>query len=370
MMSPMFLVSYSFFVLSCTSDYDIHPQKPDIHPADITECDFIPVKNTRMSQYSCNPILTEEIEEMGIQSIGFSVTEVQGHPFYQIWYHTPSTEFTYTLNYAVSTDGIQWTQHEQNPVLVSDLGMWDQDMMTSHVIFWDDEQQNYVLAYQGITFGIDDYGRWGMGIATSTDGVQWVKHPENPVIDFIEDFYRVVDSEIHPCWPLSIQKHDGGYTGYISASIVGSSQTCQMYSFSSQDLVHWTINSQTPVLLSGFSYDKMGFADAAIVDWFDIETQTHVLYMFYIGFSDFIQQENYHVTHNTTLGLAISHDNGQTWEKDPNNPIPIHLTSPAQISSVDARVVGSRIHIWVGDVYENRGGIGYFYYEPQIEPHP
>ena len=68
--------------------------------------------------------------------------------------------------------------------------MWDQDTMSSHVIFWDDVQNNYVLAYQGVTFGTNtlDYGNWGMGIATSTDGVQWSKHPQNPVIDFIDDF--------------------------------------------------------------------------------------------------------------------------------------------------------------------------------------
>ena len=39
-------------------------------------------------------------------------------------------------------------------------------------------------------------------------------------------------------------------------------------------------------------------------------------------------------------------------KKSPNNPIPLHQTSPAQISSVDARVIGSFRIIWVGDTYD------------------
>ena len=58
-----------------------------------------------------------------------------------------------------------------------------------------------------------------------------------------------------------------------------------------------------------------------------------------------------------------------SWQKDPSNPQPIQLTTPGQLGSVGAQVVGSRIHLWVGDNYEGTSGIGYFYYEPGIEPH-
>ena len=67
--------------------------------------------------------------------------------------------------------------------------------------------------------------------------------------------------------------------------------------------------------------------------------------------------------------MAVSRDQGETWEKDPNNPLPIHLTNPGNISSVHAHVVGSRIQLWVGDAYPQGDGIGYFYYEPGIDPH-
>ena len=113
----------------------------------------------------------------------------------------------------------------------------------------------------------------------------------------------------------------------------------------------------------------MGFADASIVEWINKETQQKVLYMFYVGFSDFVTQGNYQQVSDSTLGMAISYNDGVTWEKSQNNPFSIHQSTPSQISSVDARVIGSRIHLWIGDVYDNHGGIGYYYYEPDIEPH-
>ena len=64
-----------------------------------------------------------------------------------------------------------------------------------------------------------------------------------------------------------------------------------------------------------------------------------------------------------------STDGGVTWEKDPTNPQPVELTTPGQLGSVGAQVVGSRIHLWIGDNYDGASGIGYFYYEPEIELH-
>ena len=92
--------------------------------------------------------------------------------------------------------------------------------------------------------------------------------------------------------------------------------------------------------------------------------------MFYVGFTDWVQYTGYQSAQNLTLNLATSTDGGGTWTKDPNNPIPVNLTSPGQISDVGAQVVGSRILLWVTDSYEGENSVGYFYYEPNIESHP
>ena len=72
-----------YFLLStgCSSDYEIVAQKPNIDPADITTCDFSPIETTRFHEYSCNPILQEELWGQGIVSVGFSVMKRKDIPF-------------------------------------------------------------------------------------------------------------------------------------------------------------------------------------------------------------------------------------------------------------------------------------------------
>ena len=342
------------------------PQKPDIDPSLITECDFQPVAQTQISEYTCNPIFTPKDEGTELGSVGFHVTEVLGHPFYQIWYTQYADNDSYTVRYAASDDGIDWVESSSNPVLTAQQGDWDQDALGAQEVFWDSAAQEYVMVYQGISFGADeyDYGTWGLGVARSADGAVWNKDASNPAIDFLNDL-----SDLRPCWPLTAYATPEGYRGYISASTVGSNAACQMYAISSDDRSSWEIATETPVLYSGFSYDRLGFIDAAVVPWFDEDTQEQVLYMFYVGFADQEVLGNYSQAVNTTLNLARSYDNGLSWEKDPDNPIPINQSTPGEISSVGASVVGSRMHLWVADSYEGESGIGYFYYQPNITQH-
>ena len=126
------------------------------------------------------------------------------------------------------------------------------------------------------------------------------------------------------------------------------------------------LNSSAPVLAGGDDYDLYGMTGASVVEFND------VLYMFYIGFS--LWEENQDIAgvisaSQSTLNLATSVDGGETWVKDPNNPIPINTTSALEVSDVGAQVIGSRILLWVTDNYEDTAAVGYFYYEPDIDDH-
>ena len=93
--------------------------------------------------------------------------------------------------------------------------------------------------------------------------------------------------------------------------------------------------------------------------------------MFYIGFEEWVQGSGYVSSRHHNLMMATSTNGGQTWTKEPE-PLPISLTEEGLISGVGAQVIGSRIHLWVTDFYESEDGqaIGYFLFEPDIEPHP
>ena len=370
-MGTRFSVSLLFSLnLACASDYEIVAKKPDIDPSDVTDCSFEPIVGTKMSRYICNPVFaqTNEAWNQGLSSVAFHATEVLGHPFYQLWY-TSRSESSYGLGYAVSDNGIEWKTHPSNPIIIPTAEQWDQDSMAGQIVLWDQKTEEYVMAYQGVTLGNDDfdYGTWGLGIATSSDGVHWEKHSGNPVINFLNDF--VTEAGQRPCWPLTLKRSDEGYTGYIASATVGGGNACNMYALSTTDLVRWEFKSETPILSAGFSFDRLGFSDAAIVEWVDSNTGNKTLYMFYVGFADLIAQGNHSVVSDSRLGLAISTDDGESWEKSPNNPFPVQQTEMGNISSVGAKRIGSRIHLWVGDSYEGSGAIGYFYYEPEIDPH-
>jgi hypothetical protein len=82
----------------------------------------------------------------------------------------------YNIGYATSPDGVVWTKHPQNPVLTAGAegAPDDADVVSPHVL------------YQNGLFHMWYAGRGETNqifYATSPDGVQWTKHPNNPVLD-------------------------------------------------------------------------------------------------------------------------------------------------------------------------------------------
>ncbi len=63
---------------------------------------------------------------------------------------------------------------------------------------------------------------------------------------------------------------------------------------------------------------------------------------------------------NSTLHIARSYDEGITREADPGNPIPLHRTLGKELWGVGAQVVGTRTYVWLTDIYDEGGPVGYF----------
>lgn len=355
-------------ITACRPDYNLNGDRPDVDPGLVTECPFEPIPGTKMSKYTCNPVFEGTSETWGsdVGSVAFHATDVLGHPFYQMWY-TSYSGTGFGMGYAVSASGTAWDTHPQNPLFTDQPGAWDQDSVAGQVVVWDPAQSRYVMAYQGFTLGdgFIDPGIWGLGIATSPDGVTWTKHPNNPVIDFTNDFDPLF-SPMTPCWPLTITVSNGGFRGYIAASpsdLAWQGITrCDIYPMTAVDPGVWQIGN-SPVLTGGSGTDTAGVASTAVAELDGVQ------YMFYVGFTEWVQGQGYISASRLTLNLATSTDGGNTWQKDPSNPLPVNLTQPGEISSVGAQVIGRRIHLWVTDNYSGSSAIGYFYYEPDIQPH-
>ena len=97
---------------------------------------------------------------------------------YHMWY-TGQTRDRSWIGYATSRDGTNWNRMSPQPVLSAEPG-WEKEIavMCPHVL-WDDREQLYRMWYSGG----EQYEPNAIGYATSPDGMQWTKHPDNPIFD-------------------------------------------------------------------------------------------------------------------------------------------------------------------------------------------
>ena len=95
----------------------------------------------------------------------------------KMWYTGSKAGDVDHIGYATSTDGIDWQKETSNPVLqVGASGTWDsKEVSNSRIILVD---TTYHMWYTGT----DDLSSYRVGYATSSDGINWIKYTENPVI--------------------------------------------------------------------------------------------------------------------------------------------------------------------------------------------
>lgn len=121
---------------------------------------------------------------------------------YKMWYNGKNTGGLRAIGYATSTDGISWTKDASNPVLDRTLGEWDfGGVAYPNIIFEDD---SYHFWYTGM--GNGGIGDWEKGYATSTDGIDWTKYAENPVLNAGPELY-----DYRGLWASSTLYEDGVY---------------------------------------------------------------------------------------------------------------------------------------------------------------
>lgn len=79
------------------------------------------------------------------------------------------------IGYITSTDPTAWTRQRTTPVMTGGSGAWD-NFIYGPVVLHNDS------LYQMWYGGRSQSNLWQTGYATSHDGINWSKHPNNPVL--------------------------------------------------------------------------------------------------------------------------------------------------------------------------------------------
>jgi predicted GH43/DUF377 family glycosyl hydrolase len=253
-----------------------------------------------------NPVFTVGDPGSWEETVAVATAVLYHDGLYKMWYEGDAG-----FGYATSPDGLDWTRHPANPVLVpGDAGEWDELAVNnaSVVIVGD----TYHLWYSGVAADEDNR----IGHATSTDGMDWTKDPANPVMDLGQPGDWDSNELIHPFVIREGDLFRMWYNGHDGL-------TQRILYASSPDGVEWTRFAAYPMLEPG----QAGAWDDRELGPLYVLKDDESYRMWYTGWNQL---------NEFRIGYATSPD-GLAWTKDEaNNPV----LSPGEPGSWDDALVG------------------------------
>mgnify|MGYP000216547561 CR=1 FL=1 len=94
---------------------------------------------------------------------------------YKMWYHGDGGNAKKYVLYAESSDGKNWVKHPVPVLSPGAAGSWDSWAVQPGIVI--KESGVYKMYFTG--YANQNY-QWFIGLATSTDGINWIKDPQNP----------------------------------------------------------------------------------------------------------------------------------------------------------------------------------------------
>ncbi len=262
-----------------------------------------------ITDFAGNPIIPRDSDWNYKTVVDPTVLEANG-TFY-MWY-TGRGSWSYQIGYATSSDGYNWQEYSNNPVVsFGEQGEFDEYHLRYLDVIFDDGM--YKMWYSGADnnfSGHVGFSTYNIGYAESSNGINWTKHENNPVMDKSQNSW-----DNHNIFLGNVMKHEGIYKMWYNVQpsnydvnidfIQGNNITLVGYAIST-DGITWVKHSE-PIMYPGPNlYDDRGLFVH------DVEiTDNNIYEMFYTSFSSI---------YNKSISRAVSLD-GVNWVKDPLNPI-------------------------------------------------
>lgn len=126
---------------------------------------------------------------------------------------------------AISTDGINWTKYDDPQTIQIPYSESDPVLKIGLPGSWDDENAALCNVYK-IATGLEmfytgsHFDNWKIGYATSINGIDWVKHPDNPIYSYEDDPFAMSHG-YHVAANPTIMIKDGTYFMYYDYGLMG-----------------------------------------------------------------------------------------------------------------------------------------------------
>jgi len=280
---------------------------------------------TQWNRYSNNPVL--DVGPPGSWDAATVVAHalIRVQDTLKMWYMASESGTNYRIGYAWSTDGLNWTKDTSNPVLTPTQSWEENSVFAANVLFTGSE---YKMWYTG-AFGPNAR----IGYAWSSDGINWTKYPNNPVLIPGPDLWDnvlisrpyVIKSEMSDTLKM-------WYHGYNGSNL-------QIGYATAVDETSW-VKHQGPVLTVGTSgsWDDRNVGHPTV--YYDGQSYQ----MWFHG-----NRDNPFLSSTSEIGYAISSD-GINWTKvDSINPILSPLTGTWESKAIfpgNVLFEGSEYHMW------------------------
>jgi predicted GH43/DUF377 family glycosyl hydrolase len=201
--------------------------------------------------YSANPVYTGSDNPSGQNYIS-EAKILYENGIYKMWYNAGYNSAGGKTWYAESSDGISWTNKYATPAIAPTSGSWDNLFTAPGAVIKDNGI--YKMYYNG---GSTGYGTYSIGLATSTDGINWQKN-STPV--FFHDSSSQYYIGVH-----SVIKINNVYFMYYDARPINSYGICKIYLATSQDGINFSRYSSNPILTNTLSWEGVGINYPSVI---------------------------------------------------------------------------------------------------------
>ena len=226
------------------------------------------VKLKPWTRYEGNPVLTKSDsgwDIVGVRDptlmINASGYLVKENNKYIMYYNGKDSDGITRIGRATSEDGIHWVK-DDNFVLDVSPGEWDSDDVGIGSVVKKGEN-SYIMFYNG------DSGTsfsWGIGIAESSDGINWTKYSGNPIFTSA-DFN--LDDPGTLVLPYTIKLSNGSWVMYMEGAKSPLFAIFGALTNDTEGKTGWTpFNNGDPVVERAypFTWDDLGVANPKICE--------------------------------------------------------------------------------------------------------